>query len=1067
MPLLGSVGSCPGCCPRGSIGERRRWIIICFKFYLSLGSCLAWFFPGSRRGLTSRAVEPVAGYCIPITTVKYAIPIIMGANIGTSVTNTIVSMAHAGERLELERAFSGATVHDMFNMLSVAVMLPEEVILGAITGEGGILFYISKGITEGVLGDVTDVTFTSPTKFIVSPLTDVFVDPNKDVTKALSLGAPAAQAMPTGLTGSCPSTMDCSNYFCVSSAMTKNWKKVNEDAYEALSECSTYFPLLNHGCGSDTCYLEADKFYTESIEGGTILDGGAFSGMGDVAGGIVGLIFSLIIITFFLFCLVKLLHTLVMGSAKKVIMRATNMNDYVATLVGLGITFIVQSSSVTTSTLTPLCGVGVLPVHKMLPMTLGANIGTTFTSMLAALAVMKPDSLQIAFVHLFFKQGKLSEAQADKWWTRRPQGFSWKGSWQELAVDVEEPLASEQRSQRRYNLNRWKHSMRQRGKAATRWVSQTTGILPPSVSKADGTLTSTYEDAIRVITEFWRAYWTRPEVPNIAEVARDWVQALGRDTHPLQWEDVTAAELQAAARQLCGSGGGPDGFSGDEVADLPVEVWQAMAAQVQRWLLQGRVPQILKHLRQVQVPKDGVVDGSVTDPANLRPISVMSCFWRVLTSALAARTGTRAWLRDLVPTHTYGAVEGQQALTAVITLEQFWRAHSGILASLDYEKCFDTASPALCLRVMVEAGFPSNWARLILQVWGNQHRWVEYGGAIAPRPEHVARSLVQGDALSCLALVVLLAGPFASVQRSCGQDLCMTSFVDDRAGTAAAPEVILSMIRGWRDWSVKLGLMENAVKLRLVCHTEEQERRLRLAGIPEDCIQPRCRILGVDFTKDWQDKVRPTAQSREQAALQKAARIRSLPLETTLRRDLWRTRIVPKVAWGHGLRLPRTKESRAVHWAYRLCTRRQNMASPHLAEMLEGHDSDPIFCTGFKATKALFSSLQQAPIPWGPLRVGGAWQVEVRKWLKGLGWRETRPWTWRHANLGEMSWDPRRVFGWDHVLRESWRRHKFSLFLQQKRRDATALRGRAMYDERSCRITRELYRKGDAHARGR
>eukprot|EP00439_Symbiodinium_sp_Y106_P027013 s3579_g3.t1 len=272
--------------------------------------------------------------------VKYAIPIIMGANIGTSVTNTIVSMAHAGERLELERAFSGATVHDMFNMLSVAVMLPEEVILGAITGEGGILFYISKGITDGVLGDVTDVTFTSPTKFIVSPLTDVFVDPNKDVTKALSLGAPAAQAMPTGLTGSCPSTMDCSNYFCVSSAMTKNWKKVNKDAYEALSECSTYFPLLNHGCGSDTCYLEADKFYTESIEGGTILDEGAFSGMGDVAGGIVGLIFSLIIITFFLFCLVKLLQTLIMGSAKKVIMRATNMNDYVAILVGLGITFI-------------------------------------------------------------------------------------------------------------------------------------------------------------------------------------------------------------------------------------------------------------------------------------------------------------------------------------------------------------------------------------------------------------------------------------------------------------------------------------------------------------------------------------------------------------------------------------------------------------------------------------------------------------------------------------------------------------------------------------------------------
>ena len=67
------------------------------------------------------------------------------------------------------------------------------------------------------------------------------------------------------------------------------------------------------------------------------------------------------------------------------------MNDYLAILVGLGITIIVQSSSVTTSALTPLVGIGVLPVHKM-PMTLGANIGTTFTSMFAALAVMKAGS---------------------------------------------------------------------------------------------------------------------------------------------------------------------------------------------------------------------------------------------------------------------------------------------------------------------------------------------------------------------------------------------------------------------------------------------------------------------------------------------------------------------------------------------------------------------------------------------------------------------------------------------------------------------------------------------------
>lgn len=60
----------------------------------------------------------------------------MGANIGTSVTNTIVSMGQSADRNQFRRAFGGATVHDMFNILSVIVFLPLEVIVGTtqITG---------------------------------------------------------------------------------------------------------------------------------------------------------------------------------------------------------------------------------------------------------------------------------------------------------------------------------------------------------------------------------------------------------------------------------------------------------------------------------------------------------------------------------------------------------------------------------------------------------------------------------------------------------------------------------------------------------------------------------------------------------------------------------------------------------------------------------------------------------------------------------------------------------------------------------------------------------------------
>lgn len=88
------------------------------------------------------------------------------------------------------------------------------------------------------------------------------------------------------------------------------------------------------------------------------------------------------------------------------------LTGYLAILVGAGMTFIVQSSSVFTSTLTPLIGefpplatitichplgpmswtlysppgVGVITIERAYPLTLGANIGTTTTAIMAALA---------------------------------------------------------------------------------------------------------------------------------------------------------------------------------------------------------------------------------------------------------------------------------------------------------------------------------------------------------------------------------------------------------------------------------------------------------------------------------------------------------------------------------------------------------------------------------------------------------------------------------------------------------------------------------------------------------
>merc|ERR1719163_2296388 len=89
---------------------------------------------------TSIIVTMTAGDLI---TVKNAIFMIMGANIGTSVTNTLVSLGSFGNKDEYRRAFAGATVHDCFNFLCVMIILPIE-------AATGLLQRIAAGICDGM-----------------------------------------------------------------------------------------------------------------------------------------------------------------------------------------------------------------------------------------------------------------------------------------------------------------------------------------------------------------------------------------------------------------------------------------------------------------------------------------------------------------------------------------------------------------------------------------------------------------------------------------------------------------------------------------------------------------------------------------------------------------------------------------------------------------------------------------------------------------------------------------------------------------------------------------------------
>lgn len=134
----------------------------------------------------------------------------------------------------------------------------------------------------------------------------------------------------------------------------------------------------------------------------------------DAAIGGILLLISLVSLTLCLVGVVKLLQSMLKGKVAGAIKKIVNANfpgylawltGYIAMAVGAGLTILVQSSSIFTSTLTPLVGIGMVSLERMYPLTLGSNIGTTGTGVLAALAAsddrLRP-GLQIALCHLMF-----------------------------------------------------------------------------------------------------------------------------------------------------------------------------------------------------------------------------------------------------------------------------------------------------------------------------------------------------------------------------------------------------------------------------------------------------------------------------------------------------------------------------------------------------------------------------------------------------------------------------------------------------------------------------------------
>ncbi|KAI4901958.1 hypothetical protein NFI96_005368 [Prochilodus magdalenae] len=358
---------------------------------------------------SSIVVSMVASGLLQVPT---AVPIIMGTNIGTSVTNTVVAMTQAGDRSKFRRAFAGATVHDFFNWMSVLVLLPLE-------AASGYLYLLTELIVKS-FNIESGENAPALLNVITDPLTHSIIELDESVISGIATGDPEAankSLIKTWCSTSTNTTLQNVTIVNCTSAPCWEWKNVSETINIRKCECG--YTVIT---AEPTVPLLADLLFLSSYPllsyPPLFLAPGRHvfvdTNLPDLAVGLILLALSLVVLCACLIFIVKLLNSMLKGQVASVIKKIINtdfpfpfgwLTGYLAIVVGAGMTFIVQSSSVFTSAITPLVGIGVISIERAYPLSLGSNIGTTTTAVLAAMASpgeTLSSSLQIALVHLFF-----------------------------------------------------------------------------------------------------------------------------------------------------------------------------------------------------------------------------------------------------------------------------------------------------------------------------------------------------------------------------------------------------------------------------------------------------------------------------------------------------------------------------------------------------------------------------------------------------------------------------------------------------------------------------------------
>ena len=282
--------------------------------------------------------------------------------------------------------------------------------------------------------------------------------------------------------------------------------------------------------------------------------------------------------------------------------------------------------------------------------------------------------------------------------------------------------------------------------------------------KDDGTEITDIKQILLEQHRFYKNLYTQPNTVDESEIERASNNFLNKYEHKKLSdeerneldEEIEDNEIASAIKDMANNKApGQDGIPVDFYKKNWKKISKPVTDSIHKSIMEGEMSLDQKRATITLIPKPGK---DLKLLKNWRPLSLLNCDYKIYAKVMAIRLQTA--LNKLISPDQSGGIKGRSTysnIRSTIDIMNFSKENNlpGILASIDYEKAFDTVRWKFIYKVLKTANFGNKFIRNIKTMYNGIQTAISNNGHLTDRFEPT-RGIRQGCPISANLFVLIV-----------------------------------------------------------------------------------------------------------------------------------------------------------------------------------------------------------------------------------------------------------------------------------------------------------------------